>query len=254
MSSDDGSSVTYRMLLLKNPWAFNPWDLPGVNVRILDWGPLSTLWSKPGGTYMAQQLYGSDAAKFLKYNAAEGKGQGEDGWTSGGEFWIRYEDFLQHFITVFVCRLLDGSVQLRRHGVGEVSRPSRATGQNRCDKRALRRLRISWLRDDAMRCDAMRPTSLSISLSLSLSFSLSLFPSPISLETPQNRHPKFTDVTPPAPPLLSPSHRSQSHGTRHPSRARGRGTAAGATSAALRDTSTLSTDCSLTKRARYSSP
>ena len=65
MSSEDGSSVTFRMLLLKNPWAFNPWDLPGVNVRHLDWSPLSTLWSKPGGTYMAQQLYG--AVSFLYF-------------------------------------------------------------------------------------------------------------------------------------------------------------------------------------------
>ena len=118
MSSEDGSSVTFRMLLLKNPWAFNPWDLPGVNVRFLDWGPLSSLWSKPGGTYMAQQLYGADAAKFLKYNATAGKGQAADDWSSGGEFWIRYEDFLQHFITVFVCRLLDGSVKLRRYDGG----------------------------------------------------------------------------------------------------------------------------------------
>ena len=54
-----------------------------------------------------------DAAMFLKYNAAAGKDSSEDQWRSYGEFWIRYEDFLQHFITVFVCRLLDGTVQLR---------------------------------------------------------------------------------------------------------------------------------------------
>ena len=102
----DGNGGGYKntdMLLIRNPWGRNPWDLepplwytqqlrPNKDqpwpIRPLDWSPLSSRWEANGGEFVRGLLNWHPSL---------------DGAT--GKFWITIEDFLARYATVFICRL-----------------------------------------------------------------------------------------------------------------------------------------------------
>jgi len=91
------------MLLIRNPWGRNPWDLqpplwythsmkPNPDqpwpIRPLDWSPMSPRWDTKGGAFVK---------RLLNWNPAL------DGAT--GKFWMTLEDFLHRYAAIFICRL-----------------------------------------------------------------------------------------------------------------------------------------------------
>jgi hypothetical protein len=90
------------MILIRNPWGRNPWDLeppmwytqsmkPNVDqpwpILPLDWSPISQRWNANGGAFVRTLL----------------------NWTSTdsgtGKFWITLEDFLARYASIFICRI-----------------------------------------------------------------------------------------------------------------------------------------------------
>jgi hypothetical protein len=114
---DGGDGSSYRdvnMLLLRNPWGRNPWDLEPPMwyteqitsnpdqpwpIRPLDWSPLSPRWNANGCEFVRT---------LLNWNPIL------DGAT--GKFWISLEDFIACYANIFVCRIPSNfKVTLRDH-------------------------------------------------------------------------------------------------------------------------------------------
>jgi Calpain family cysteine protease len=77
------NEATLKMIKLRNPWKANP-----VTDHPLDWSPTSPLWTQTGGEYMKRKLGYDPCAPD----------------TDAGVLWLRFEDFVQAFATIFVCR------------------------------------------------------------------------------------------------------------------------------------------------------
>jgi len=109
-----------RLIKLRNPWGRNPWsDKAARDSFPLDWLPHSPLWDQPGAGKIKSRLQyypervlaacdgeSAAAARAVSSLSQQAPAAAAAEPVDEGVFWLSFRDFVEHFATVFVCRLL----------------------------------------------------------------------------------------------------------------------------------------------------